>query len=181
MRSKQGKYYLEYARNTYRTPEERAALAQYNNQELILNKGEMSAYRDPSKREIIIAHRGTNQKRDLSADLALGLGVEKYHPRFKRERKQTKAIRKANPGYSITHTGHSLGGALAERSSSKNDKVMTYQKAAGPTALVKKRRRNQTDFIHGYDPVSMMSHTQRGGKQIRTMKFTLNPHSSYNL
>lgn len=181
MRSKQGKRYVEYARNAYRTPEERVALAQYNNQDLILNRGEMSAYRDPVKREIIIAHRGTNKMKDLSADVAVGFGLEKYHPRFKREKKQTKAIRKANPDYTITHTGHSLGGALAEKSSYKKDKVITFNKAAGATSWLKKRRRNQTDFVSTYDPASMMSLTQRGGKQIRSINFSLNPHSSYNL
>jgi hypothetical protein len=166
----------DYASNAYGSKEDRQQLAKKRKTELILNKGETSAYRDSKNKKIYIAHRGTAQKRDLSADLAIAFGAEKYHPRFKRAKRETKKIEKENPGYKVVHTGHSLGGALAAHTSKKKGESVTFNKGSGLGELVRKRKKNQTDYVNALDPVSFLSKAQRGGKVKTQFSFKKHPH-----
>lgn len=166
----------EAASAAYGTADERQALAKKRKHDLILNKGETSAYRDQKNKTITIAHRGTAKKKDLSADLAIAFGAEKYHPRFKRAQRETKRIEKENKGYKIVHTGHSLGGALAAHTSKKKGESVTFNKGAGLGELIRKRKKHQTDYVNMFDPVSFLSKAQRGGKVKVQSKFIKHPH-----
>jgi hypothetical protein len=161
----------------YSTPEARQNFANDLGFELLVNKGEASVYKDEKAKKIIIANRGTNKMKDLSADVALGLGLEAFHPRFQRSKALSESMRKQYEGYEIVQTGHSLGGALAESSAKKNDRVVTFNKGAGIMDLIRPRKRKETDYTHVLDPVSFLSTLQRGGKNVKKSKLTLNPHS----
>jgi hypothetical protein len=146
---------------------------------MVTNKGELSAYRSEKDKKIYVAHRGTKKRKDLSADLAIMTGTEKYHPRFKRAKRETAKLQRENPGYEVVQTGHSLGGSLAEfagKHTKGKKEVVTFNKGAGVGALVRKRGKNQTDYVNTLDPVSAMSKYQRGGKVYRQTKFKKHPH-----
>lgn len=176
MKNKYAEEMRDYASGAYGSKDERENLAKRRKKELILNKGETSAYRDQKNKTITVAHRGTAKKKDLSADLAIAFGMEKYHPRFKRAKKETKKLEKENPGYKVVHTGHSLGGALAAHTSKKKGESVTFNKGAGLGELFRKRKKNQTDYVNRFDPVSFMSKAQRGGKVHTQNSFTKHPH-----
>lgn len=176
MKNKYHEELRDYASGAYGSSEDRQQLAKKRKKELILNKGETSAYRDDKNKTITIAHRGTAKKKDLSADLAIAFGMEKYHPRFKRAKRETKKIEKENPGYKVTHTGHSLGGALAAHTSKKKGESVTFNKGSGLAEMFRKRKTNQTDYVNRFDPVSFLSKGQRGGKVHVQSAFKKHPH-----
>jgi hypothetical protein len=72
----------------YMSGADRDALARENELAMVTNKGELSAYRSDRDKKVYVAHRGTKKRKDLSADLAIAFGMEKYHPRFKRARRE---------------------------------------------------------------------------------------------
>lgn len=159
---------------------DRDALARENDLAMVTNKGELSAYRSDKDKKVYVAHRGTKLKKDISADLALAFGLEKYHPRFKRAKRETARIQRENPGYEIVQTGHSLGGTLAEytgRSTKGKKRVVTFNKGAGLGSLVRKRGKTQTDYVNVYDPVSLLSLNQKGGKQYKQREIKGQPHT----
>jgi hypothetical protein len=154
------------------TDDDRAAVARENELAMVTNTGELSAYKDVKKKKIYVAHRGTKEKRDLSADVAIAFGAEKYHPRFKRATKRVKLIQEENPDYELVQTGHSLGGALAQHvgKRTKSDRVVTFNKGAGLGSLFRGRAKRQTDYANVFDPVSFLSLRQSGGKSRQQMK-----------
>lgn len=117
----------------------------------------------------------------LFTDVPLAVGLGKYTHRYKSSQRLLGKVRDKYQGRPVTTMGHSLGGYLAE--SVGGDKVVTVNKGAGIDALVKRRRKNQTDIRTSTDPVSALSAFQRGGRKI-TIKTKLNPvkaHSYTNL
>lgn len=178
MKDKYHEQIRRIAKYSYGSSQGRKTLAKRTNRDLILNKGEISAYRDNQEKKIYVGHRGTYQmqKKDISADLALAVGLEKFHPRFKRARREVHKIEQENPGYQLVHTGHSLGGALAEHTGKKHSEIVTFNKGAGILSLLRKRKPNQTDYINVLDPVSFLSGGQWGGKVKKQLEFYDDPH-----
>lgn len=164
----------------YLSGKDRDAIARENELTMLTNKGEMSSYRSNKEKKIYVAHRGTDKMRDLSADVAIGLGLEKYHPRFKRARRDVTKLQRENPDYEIVHTGHSLGGSLAQHTGkhvgSDKGRVVTFNKGAGIGSLFRKRGKNQTDYVNVYDPVSLLSSRQRGGQVKKQRKVKGHAH-----
>jgi hypothetical protein len=161
----------------YMSGKDRDAIAQENELSMLTNKGELSAYKSKKEKKIYVAHRGTDKMRDLSADVAIGLGLEKYHPRFKRARREVARIQDENPGYEIIHTGHSLGGSLAQHTGKHaGGRVVTFNKGAGVGSLFRRRGKNQTDYVNIYDPVSLLSMKQKGGTVHKQKKIKGHAH-----
>jgi hypothetical protein len=163
----------------YMSGKDRDAVAQENELAMLTNKGEMSAYRSDRDKKIYVAHRGTKHRRDLSADMAIMAGMEKYHPRFQRAERRVKKLKSENPDYEIVHTGHSLGGSLAQytgKTTGGDGQVVTFNKGAGAGSLFRKRGRQQTDYVNVYDPVSMLSLQQKGGTVHKQKKMKIHPH-----
>jgi hypothetical protein len=68
--------------------------------------------KNTNNNEIIIAFRGTDEKKDISTDL--NLGKDQFNS-IKRELSDyIGAVKNASPDAKITFTGHSLGGGLSE-------------------------------------------------------------------
>jgi RHS repeat-associated protein len=93
-------------------------------------------YINENTKEIVIAHRGTEFDRELKKDLLTAdrqiVGVESgisnsLPDQAKDASAYTKSVTDQYPGYKISHTGHSLGGYLAETSAATyNQKATTF-------------------------------------------------------
>ncbi len=76
-----------------------------------------ASFMNKDTKEIVISYCGTNSPMDYPVDLALALHIPHWQE-WQAER-YYKAIAKKYPGYKITLTGHSLGGALVQHVGSK--------------------------------------------------------------
>jgi hypothetical protein len=107
----------------------------------------------------------------LISDVALGLGLGRFTPRFQESKKLMDQVKNKYKNKYITTTGHSLGGSLSEYVG--GDKVITVNKGVGIGGLFKNIPKNQTDIRTGSDAISILGRTQTGGNQytIRGSKF----------
>ncbi len=108
-----------------------------------------------------IAFRGTHKMRfkDLKSDLALLTGLEKYDSRFKETQRITQLV-KDKYGKEPDVFGHSLGGALAEKSGSKGN-IITDNKGVGVAGIGRTVPKNQQDYRNKNDFISLLSLTQK--------------------
>ena len=167
--------YKDISGAAYGTDEEKRRVAEEHGLQLVRSQGEKSVYVDETNKRVIVGHRGTDpkKKKDLFADLAIGLGLEEYHPRFIRAARQERELEAQYPGYDVVVTGHSLGGSLAQYTGKKSKRVteiVTFNKGSGIKEPWRRRSSKQTDYVNVFDPVSMTSLLQRGGKQVRTAR-----------
>ena len=73
-----------------------------------------AAYRNNTTGDVVIAYRGTSEKRDAGADLAIGSPLAAWDSQFKDTLDFAKRVKDAHPHAAISVTGHSLGGGLAQ-------------------------------------------------------------------
>ena len=128
----------------------------------------------------VVVHRGTAGMHDMVTDLKLGLTGSTGGKRFKHAKKIEGL---AEGKYGSEHTtamGHSLGGALAEKTASKTTDVITLNKAAVPSDIGKKIKSNQTDIRTEGDLVSQLRSTQHGGRDVVIPSHTKNPLTEHN-
>jgi hypothetical protein len=107
-----------------------------------------------------IAFRGTKPRfKDYVSDLALLTGLEKYDTRFKESQRITQLV-KDKYGKEPDVYGHSLGGALAEKSGSKGN-IITDNKGVGVAGIGRTVPKNQQDYRNKNDFISLLSLTQK--------------------
>lgn len=113
----------------------------------------------------VVLHRGSKRIGEdwIMSNLPLAFGVERYSPRFQESKKIITQVREKYDK-PVTSIGHSLGGALAEKSGA--EKVITYQKGTGLFDVAKQIPWNQTDIRTKYDLPSALSTYQTGGNKI---------------
>ena len=103
-----------------------------------------------------IAFRGTKPRfKDYVSDLALLTGLEKYDTRFKESQRITQLV-KEKYGKEPDVFGHSLGGALAEKSGSKGN-IITDNKGVGVSGIGRTVPKNQQDYRNKNDFISLLS------------------------
>lgn len=121
-------------------------------------------FTDPTGNPVLL-HRGSVRVSDwLGSNAPLAVGLEKYSPRFQESKKTIEQVKMKYPGKTVTSVGHSLGGALAEKSGA--DKVVTYQKGSGLFDIGRTIGSNQTDVKSKWDLPSALSSWQTGGTRI---------------
>lgn len=127
-----------------------------------------------------IAFRGSKTAKDwLVSDTLLGLGASRFDPRFSQAKTLTKQVEKKY-GKPADVFGHSLGGALAEKSGAKGN-ITTFNKGVGIGDIGKKIPKNQTDIRTKADLVSALSLTQKYNGDQKTIKGSLNPIAAHSL
>jgi hypothetical protein len=107
-----------------------------------------------------IVYRGTKQSRvkDWISDIALGLGLQRFDPRF-RDAKRIANNVEAKYNTAANVVGHSLGGSLAENSGAHGN-IITFNKGAGLGDIGKTIPKRQTDIRVANDIVSKIGTTQ---------------------
>jgi len=115
--------------------------------------------------QVYVNFRGSNNMNDVLSDAFLFAGLEHFDNRFINSEKLMKNLRKEYQDRNIISVGHSLGGSLAEHVNNEGyaDKSITINKGIGLGGLGHFNKSNQTDIRTLTDPVSILSHTQRGG------------------
>ena len=127
-----------------------------------------------------IAFRGSKTAKDwLLSDTLLGLGASRLDPRFSQAKTLTKQVEKKY-GKPADVFGHSLGGAIAEKSGAKG-KITTFNKGVGIGDIGKTIPKNQTDVRTKADLVSALSLTQKYNGDQKTIKGSLNPIAAHSL
>jgi hypothetical protein len=127
-----------------------------------------------------IAFRGSKTAKDwLVSDTLLGLGASRLDPRFSQAKALTKQVEKKY-GKPADVFGHSLGGAIAEKSGAKG-KITTFNKGVGIGDIGKTIPKNQTDVRTKADLVSALSLTQKYNGDQKTIKGSLNPIAAHSL
>ena len=115
------------------------------------------------------------------SNLPLALGLEKYTSRFQESKRVVDNVRKKY-NQPLTIVGHSLAGSLAEHAGKKQDKIITVDKGVGIGNIGKKIKNNQTDLRSAFDPVSLLSLTQKAKNRITIPKtyHILSPLASHD-
>lgn len=128
----------------------------------------------------VVLHRGSKRIVDdwLGSNLPLALGLESKSARFKKSKELISTLKQKYPDKQITSVGHSLGGAIAEKSGA--DKVVTFNKGAGLGDIGKNIPGSQTDLRTRYDLPSALSAYQTGGKRIE-LTGSLNPLETHSI
>lgn len=128
-----------------------------------LSNAEHKVFTDDNNNPYVV-FTGSRKPGDfLISDVALGLGLGRFTPRFQSSKKLMDDVKNKYKDKFITTAGHSLGGSLSEYVG--GDKVITVNKGVGIGGLFKNLPKNQTDVRTGADPISILSRTQTGGNQ----------------
>ena len=122
------------------------------------NGGKDRVYKHKKNKKAYIVYAGTQDTKDAATDLALASGKEDATPRFKNAKKLAKQTKMKYGENNVTAIGHSLGGALAEKSGVKN--VITYNRGIGLNGLGKTVQQG-THYRTGKDVISLLSKTQK--------------------
>ena len=122
------------------------------------SKGKDRVYKHKQHKKAYVVYAGTQDSKDAATDLALATGKEDFTPRFKNAKKLGKQVKMKYGDDNVTAIGHSLGGALAEKSGLSN--IITYNRGIGLNGLGKTVQRG-THYRTGKDPISLLSRTQK--------------------
>ena len=109
----------------------------------------------------IVAFRGTklHKLKDLKSDLMLGLGLQKYDPRFKESNALIKQV-ETHYGQQPTTVSHSLGSALAIHSNPTGVNY-TYNRGIGLGDIGKTVPKRTHEYRNSRDIVSGLSFLQK--------------------
>lgn len=152
-----------------------------------LSKNKIKTYVNPETKKVIIAHKGTDpkDKNDLKNDLLLSAGLLNKHT-SKRVKNANEITKKVNAKYgaqNVIHTGHSLGGYMADNSATKDNKVETYNRGTSPLDIAlnkaKKKNPNAVHYTTGVDPISA-SQLSSKDKVVKVKPTKLNVHGLDN-
>lgn len=130
------------------------------------SKGKDRVYKHKQDKKAYIVYAGTQDSKDAATDLALATGKEDFTPRFKNAKKLGKQAKMKYGDENVTAIGHSLGGALAEKSGLRN--IITYNRGIGLNG-VGKTVQHGTHYRTGKDPISLLSRTQKYRESSRNI------------
>ncbi len=127
-----------------------------------LSTEEHSVFHNSSKKETVIAYRGTSNLSDVATDSHVAMGRERNTARFKRSEAVFEKTRDKYDG-SIAVSGHSLGGSISMHIAEKFDvEGHHYNPAISPTQVFSKdhydNKTTQQIYHTELDPVSVGAH-----------------------
>jgi hypothetical protein len=170
------KVFLEISKEAYKPKEQRTNVMSYVYDPAISTE-RTAVYYSPSLNKVIIGHRGTipTDKMDLEADAFIIAGQFEKSNRFKRALKTVEDVQMRYPGFTISQTGHSLGGktalAIGPLLGLNNSEVVAFNPGSSPIDIAKqlkdkalcaivnsdkcKKLKKQRVYTTGLDPISI--------------------------
>lgn len=142
-----------------------------------------TAYTDDYN-NLIIAYKGTDDMKDIVSDLQMF--QNKIPEQYADAKKFYEQIKEQYPNKSITLTGHSLGGSLAQLVASENKDVVSVTFAAhGIDSIIKnneglKDNKNTYNYVSNKDLVSSSTTHTGFTNAIHTADGTLDSHKISN-
>ncbi len=119
-----------------------------------------------------IVHRGSKTAHDFFDDALIIAGLGAYTHSQKNSNRVSERSRKKYGSDNINHTGHSLGGYLAEMSAKPNEKVDTLNKH-NVGLFREKKNANVLNYRNSQDLASLSLLSKRKNKTIHThQRFT---------
>jgi hypothetical protein len=134
-----------------------------------LSSNDHQAYYNKKKDKLLFNVTGTHNLYDVGTDFYLAAGHIKDTNRFQEADKMLKKSKEKYHPSSVTVIGHSLGAGVGSLIASKNDKVITLDKAA---TIGTRTRSNETAFRTAGDPFSILN---ANSKRMTTIE---NPNSN---
>ena len=137
--------------------------------------------------DVIIAHRGSASKGDWRDNLLYGrFGMTKSTPTYKKAAKVQKEAIDKYGAENITSVGHSRAGMYVQELNTdpktKVKSVITYNKASGPSDILRKNPKEQTDVRTNKDVVSFLDYFQRHSNEPITIEHDgFNPISAHTM
>jgi predicted esterase YcpF (UPF0227 family) len=127
-----------------------------------LSTEEHSVFHNSSKKETVIAYRGTSNLSDVATDSHVAMGRERHTARYKRSEAVFEKARDKYDG-SMSVTGHSLGGGISLHIAEKYDvEGHHYNPAISATQVFSKdhydNKTTQQIYHTELDPVSVGAH-----------------------
>jgi hypothetical protein len=133
-------------------------------------------------KNVLIAHRGTSGLADVGTDLSAVIGGRrKQSKRFKHAQKVTNAAKAKYAGHTLTATGHSLGGTLAQDTKGTQAQATFNKGTSLHDVLFKRRKSSQTDYRNKGDVISVLTKHQKGGKKVNRSGKWKNPLAAHRL
>jgi len=173
--------YFKASVGSYKKPDKRKDLGKFR-YDKDLSDNENAVYVNDEDKKVIVAFRGSVNKKDLMTDLKLAVGGIKNTERYGDTINLVRKVIDMYPDYKIEFTGHSLGGTLAIEMNliSPTKKAVVFN--AGHTPLRKKA--THINDIRYYttkgDVVSNLG--LNSYKDVRIMKGNLqNPIKAHSL
>ena len=115
------KPYVKFNKEVYEKPDNRKANLEGFTYVPSQSDNENAVYQNSKEKKLVIIFRGSAKLKDLKADLGVAIGRLKNTSRHDNTEELVKKMKTLYPEYSITLTGHSLGGSLAVSMSSRHN------------------------------------------------------------
>jgi hypothetical protein len=199
--NKDDEIYLILADESYRDKDKRVSVIDGYIYDIDLSTKRTAVYVNPTNREIIISHRGTDKSdiSDLKQDALILAGNIDKSDRLKRALETVNDVMRKYPTFKISNTGHSLGSRIGSEVGLnlpiKDSKVIGFNNAGSPFEIPKnlfnklkcsivnsencKKLKNQKFYTTGFDPVSI-SNIIHAGKTEFVLPKSLNVHTLKN-
>ena len=117
--SKEDQLAYQFANESYKKPKDRRKVIQGYEYDAQLSNENTVVYHNHQTKDTRIGHRGSTTAFDwLGSDPMIAMGAEDYSSRHKEALQTTKDAHKKH-GYSVSATGHSLGGGVSNWTTEK--------------------------------------------------------------
>jgi hypothetical protein len=93
----------------------------------------------------------------------------------------TNAAKAKYAGHTITATGHSLGGTLAQDTKGTQAQATFNKGTSLHDVLFKRRKSTQTDYRNKRDVISVLTKHQKGEKKVNRSGKWKNPFAAHKL
>jgi hypothetical protein len=193
------KIYLKLSEESYLPKENRNLNVDGYLYDQVLSTQRTAIYANPNNKQLIIAHRGTvpTDQSDLKQDALIIAGQFDKSDRLKRALETVNEALKKYSGYTLTNTGHSLGGRVAgeigRRMNIQNSKVIGFNIGSSPFDIARgikekiecsfsknekcQKLKKQNLYSTGIDPVSISSLLHHGQTTLIKPESGVNVHS----
>lgn len=182
-----GKPTANFSKAVYLRPDDRESYLKDSNYIIDneLSNDKILVGYNPISKDTITAFRGTKEGKDWGTNLLVGLGLDKLGSRYKNGLSTTKKVIEKYPDFSVTTSGHSLGGRLSSQIGNKLGLENHNYNGSSSLSDIKNLRGLQSNpksfnYTTLGDPVGMSSLIGSGGVKNIMLPKKLNVHSINN-